>query len=731
MAAQHAYDEVYSALCAIVPNGVFEIRLLHHNSKRIDSGYFDSPQRAADAIMSLENHYQGVYITPNPVMPDVLARSANRISTHSQITTLDGDILERRWLLVDIDPKRPKGISSTDAERDRALALANLIAITLSIDYGWPSPMVNVSGNGAHLLYPVRMGADNETRDLCHNFLRSLSQRYSDEGCIVDTTVFNAARIWRLPGTWARKGDSTADRPHRKCTVIRHCAANTILSASAIDLYVRHNPVADPRAAQRLNGAPAYPEKERKYKFLNDQAMRQVADWVPHFFPFARPYKEGFRISPQDLGREYEEDLTIHPYPLGIKDFAIADQGDAREGRRQPVGLLAEFVFEGDLDKAARALADLLKAPITEFTPIEPPAHNTLPGTEIVRRKFNFGSIRSVQDALGENIKEQKFVINGVLPTGNVMLASRPKMRKSFLALQLGIAITTGGRFLEWECNKGEVLLLGLEDNKRRIRSRVQLLQTFELLPPDLSGFRFWTGGMDVDASGQMKLMHPEEAEQLSDVFPRGEEGVDAIEQYLEIYPKTLAIFIDTFAHFRAHSTNRDIYQRDYDSMISLTKLAARKGVLIMPIHHEKKGLASQESGDFMEDVSGSSGITGGVDGVLSIKGRRGVQDEAESRKLMLSGRDMPHDIEVDMSFDAKRGGWLPAARQDIKVMLRALFTRHPFINQQQLAALLPNAPRGKLSRCLTEMEFEGEITRNRYGYSAASITQREGNTLQ
>jgi hypothetical protein len=146
--------------------------------------------------------------------------------------------------------------------------------------------------------------------------------------------------------------------------------------------------------------------------------------------------------------------------------------------------------------------------------------------------------------------------------------------------------------------------------------------------------------------------------------------------------------------------------------------LAARKQVLIMPVTHDKKGLAATDSGDFLEDVTGSAGNTGGSDGVISIKGRRGVQEENESRKLFITGRDIPHDYEIDMTFDAERGGWLPAARQDVRVALRALFERHPFINQQELAALLPNVSKARITKVLTTMKFEGEIISTKHGYS-------------
>ena len=139
-----------------------------------------------------------------------------------------------------------------------------------------------------------------------------------------------------------------------------------------------------------------------------------------------------------------------------------------------------------------------------------------------------------------------------------------------------------------------------------------------------------------------------------------------------------------------------------------------------MPVHHEKKGLANQDTGDFMEDVSGSSGITGAVDGVISIKGKRGVSDENESRKLLISGRDVPRDLDIDMAFDAERGGWLVAARQDTAEALKKLLSIHPFITQQEFVNLLPSTSRSRISQVLTFLKYEGVVVQNKYGYSLA-----------
>jgi hypothetical protein len=287
------------------------------------------------------------------------------------------------------------------------------------------------------------------------------------------------------------------------------------------------------------------------------------------------------------------------------------------------------------------------------------------------------------------------------------------------MALQLAIAICGGRTFLDHPVNQSDVLFLALEDNERRLKARIKLLQTYDLNPPDLKGFRYWTGGIDISPStGRNYVSNPEEAKRTYEAFPRGEAGVDALNRFLDVYPKTRAIFIDTYAHFRDQSGNRDIYQRDYDQMIPITQLCARREVLALVVHHEKKGLAGNESGDYMEDVSGTAGITGAADGVMSIKGRRQVVESiGEERKLLLSGRDVPHDISIDMRFDAERGGWLPAVRQNIQEDILKLLNAYPYLTQADLSASFPNLPRQRVIQVLTAMKFNHLIVHDRLGY--------------
>lgn len=729
MHQQHDYAELERAFAAFTePGQVFEVRLLHHNKKRVDAGYFDHPSYAATAIAALQEQYAGIYYTPNPVAPDLAARSYNRISPWATLTTMDNHILKRKWLLIDIDPDRPSGISSTQAELDAAFKLGCTIANMLELE-GWPRPYVNISGNGCHVLYHMDEANTEEVRDAVQKFLQTLNGRFKSDGCSVDTTTFNASRIFRVPGTWARKGDDIPARPHRKAYMVMDPLVRGDVSLAKIQAFNRSNAKFAPSNARQSNAAPKsrgeYPDDEKIFRGLNQHAMLRIKEWVPTYFPAAREYKEGYRVASADLGLDFEEDLTIHPPPLGIKYFGVSDQGDATEGRRTPISLIAELVTSGDKTKAARLLADTLKAPLTEFDILGPqgldssPNPSKLPGTTATAPQFDFRRVPSMADLQLKAFREPTWIIPNVLPAGCILLAARPKMRKTFLALQLAIAVCGGRKFLDWKATQGDVLFLGLEDNERRLKSRIKLLQTLELNPPDLSGFRYWTGGVDISpTTGKSFISDPEEAARTYAAFPRGQAGVDALEKFLDMYPKTKLIIIDTYAHFREQSNNRDVYQRDYDQMMPITKMASKREVCVIVVHHEKKGLASAESGDFMEDVSGTSGITGAVDGVMSIKGKRGIQQENEERMLLLSGRDIPHDINLDMAFDAERGGWLAAARQDVRHSILKLLERHPYMTQQEFASVLPNVSRSRISQVLTTMKFENLIEQGKAGYS-------------
>ena len=206
----------------ILAGGIVEVRALADGATH--SGYFDDHEALARAVDALDTDpsVSGIYVTLNDVNPALLARRANRIKmrlSRKDATTADVDILRRRWLPVDIDPVRPSGVSSTDAEHAAALDAAERIAAWLA-ELGFPAPLRADSGNGAHLLYRVDLPNDEAATALVKGCLATLDALFSNEAVTVDTANHNAARIWKLYGTMSRKGDNTVERPHRRAKVL-------------------------------------------------------------------------------------------------------------------------------------------------------------------------------------------------------------------------------------------------------------------------------------------------------------------------------------------------------------------------------------------------------------------------------------------------------------------------------------------------------------------------------
>src|SRR5262245_37060059 len=66
-----------------------------------------------------------------------------------------------------------------------------------------------------------------------------------------------------------------------------------------------------------------------------------------------------------------------------------------------------------------------------------------------------------------------RWIAEGILPEGLSMLVGKPKVGKSWMALDLGLAVASGGTFLGKPSEEGDVLALFLEDNERRLQSRI------------------------------------------------------------------------------------------------------------------------------------------------------------------------------------------------------------------------------------------------------------------
>lgn len=205
----------------IDPDGVFEIRIPKAGREKTVSGYYnrDNLDNAVKDILDYEGRFN-IYVTLNPVNPVLLARAANRLKPFAEHTTSDSDILIRKWLLIDIDPIRPSGVSSSVEEKKSAFEIAEDIMKYL-LEREWAEPLFCDSGNGYHLLYMVDMCNDEKLTEDVKNALKALADMFDNSKAKVDTGVSNASRITKVIGTTACKGDNLPDRPHRVSRILR------------------------------------------------------------------------------------------------------------------------------------------------------------------------------------------------------------------------------------------------------------------------------------------------------------------------------------------------------------------------------------------------------------------------------------------------------------------------------------------------------------------------------
>ena len=220
---------------------------------------------------------------------------------------------------------------------------------------------------------------------------------------------------------------------------------------------------------------------------------------------------------------------------------------------------------------------------------------------------------------------EPIFVVEKILHEGATIVASRPKFGKSWLALQIGIAVATGmkalGRFAV--VRPGRVLYLALEDTPRRIHDRLAALLPTETRLPNLE-FLF-----DLPA----KL---------------GDGGEQIVGEHLRQHPGEYSlVIIDTlFAAFAATS-RRDVVKVDYEKSEVLRKLAQEHRVALLLIHHQNKGKDQSP----VDSINGTTGVTAGVDSLL-------VLEEKQGNKLMHIKSRETEDASLALRFDLDTGGW-------------------------------------------------------------------------
>ncbi len=289
-------------------------------------------------------------------------------------------------------------------------------------------------------------------------------------------------------------------------------------------------------------------------------------------------------------------------------------------------------------------------------------------------------------DLLTMELREPKMAVPGLLPEGLSILGSKPKMGKSWMALGLSVAVATGGAVLgSIPVEGGDVLYLALEDNPRRLQSRLKKV---------------------LGVGAPVVLDHLT----LVTEWPRLDKtGLTLIRGWLETHPLARLVVIDTWARIKPRvRTSGSAYDEDYASVEGLQQLASELGVAILIITHLRK----MDADDPLDTLNATLGFSGGADSILILKRERGRHDA----NLFVSGRDV-EEQDLALKWDADIAAWsvignaeeyrLSEARKEIMDVLRSAFgPMAPKDVAQQLGK-----ERGTVTKLMWEMSKAGELT--------------------
>ena len=313
----------------------------------------------------------------------------------------------------------------------------------------------------------------------------------------------------------------------------------------------------------------------------------------------------------------------------------------------------------------------------------------------------------SAAELLGQELPPVRWAVPGVLPEGVTILAGKPKMGKSWFGLGVGVSIAAGGHALgKIAVEQGGALYLGLEDNKRRLQRRLKKVLAGRPAPKGMEVYWEW---------------------------PRLDEGgAEALATYLAEHSGTRLVVLDTLKKIRSRegSGRRGVYDLDYEALEPLLPLAAEYGVAILVVHHLRK----LEAGDPLDMISGSTGLTGGVDGALVLKRDRGKQDAT----LMVDGRDIEEPSELALRWDADIASWsLMGDAEEFRLsnerqaVLDALRSAGVPLAPKEIAERI-DKPDGNVRKLLHGMRDDGQVTQlgshPRYKYIPAGNDGNDGN---
>ena len=202
-------------------------------------------------------------------------------------------------------------------------------------------------------------------------------------------------------------------------------------------------------------------------------------------------------------------------------------------------------------------------------------------------------------------------IVEGLLWPGTYLFVGAPKVGKSFLVAQIAYHVSTGEELWGIPVQKGTVLYLALEDDYRRLQTR--LYRMFGTESTEKLHFAVCAKHIDEGLEGQLQ-------------------------KFVQEHPDTKLVIIDTLQKVREASQERYSYANDYALIARLKEFASAHNLCLLLVHHTRK----QQAEDKFDMISGTNGLLGAADGVFLMQK---IQRLKPSASVSISGRDQPDQV--------------------------------------------------------------------------------------
>ena len=239
----------------------------------------------------------------------------------------------------------------------------------------------------------------------------------------------------------------------------------------------------------------------------------------------------------------------------------------------------------------------------------------------------------TVEELINKEIKETKLIVgdgyeNALLTEGTCIIASKPKVGKSYFAMTMALAVAGGYDFIGYKTHQCDVLYFDFETNEYTRQRRLKNILTANGWEP------------------------PKDNMVISDTKARVGHGFERmLANYLMDHPNIGLVVIDMYQQIvdEKKSAKENDYEQAYRNFDTLNEISRIFGIALVLVMHSRKEVNQD---DPFSNILGSVGLQGATDQMLTL-GRKGLDGP-----IRVWGKAKTHDSSPMLTMRHENSLW-------------------------------------------------------------------------